>query len=115
VSLPEPQNRVAIVLDGTVVSDPRINEAITAGQAQISGGFTRESASGLASNLRYGSLPLAFDAGEELQVSPTLGSTQLRAGLIAGLLGLGLVIVYSLLYYRGLGLVTVFSWWSRVR
>jgi preprotein translocase subunit SecD len=109
VNLPEPQNRVAIVLDGAVISDPRINEPITGGSAQITGGFTQTTAAGLASNLRYGALPLAFDAGEELQISPTLGSSQLRAGLIAGLLGLGLVVLYSLAYYRGLGLVTVFS------
>ena len=63
----------------------------------------------LANVLKYGALPLAFDRGEVQQVSPTLGADQLNAGLLAGFLGLGLVVIYSLLYYRGLGLVTVGS------
>lgn len=109
VSLTAPQNQVAIVLDGLVVSAPRINEAIRGGSAQITGNFTQLEAQDLANVLKYGSLPLAFDRGEVQQVSPTLGSDQLSAGLLAGALGLGLVLLYSLLYYRGLGLVTVGS------
>jgi preprotein translocase subunit SecD len=104
-SLPEPNNQVAIVLDGIVQSSPRINEAIPSGTAQITGDFTQVGAKGLANVLKYGALPLAFDRGEVQQVSPTLGSEQLNAGLLAGGLGLLLVVVYSLLYYRGLGLV----------
>ena len=109
VSLTAPQNQVAIVLDGLVVSAPRINEAIRGGSAQITGNFTQLEAQDLANVLKYGSLPLAFDRGEVQQVSTTLGSDQLSAGLLAGGLGLGLVLLYSILYYRGLGLVTVGS------
>ena len=108
-SLPSPQNQVAIVLDGLVVSAPVINEAIPSGNAQITGSFTQVEAADLANVLKYGALPLAFDRGEIQQVSPTLGSEQLRAGLIAGVLGLGLVIIFSVLYYRALGFVTVGS------
>jgi len=108
-SLASPLNQVAIVLDGLVVSAPRINEAIPSGSAQITGSFTQLEAQDLANVLKYGALPLAFDRGEVQQVSPTLGADQLNAGLLAGGLGLGLVLLYSLLYYRGLGLVTVGS------
>ncbi len=109
VSLTAPLNQVAIVLDGLVVSAPRINEAIRGGSAQITGNFTQVEAQDLANVLKYGSLPLAFDRGEVQQVSPTLGADQLSAGLLAGGLGLGLVLLYSILYYRGLGFVTVGS------
>ena len=108
-SLAAPLNQVAIVLDGLVVSAPRINEAIPSGNAQITGSFTQLEAQDLANVLKYGALPLSFDRGEVQQVSPTLGADQLSAGLLAGGLGLGLVLLYSLLYYRGLGLVTVGS------
>ena len=108
-SLSAPMNEVAIVLDGLVVSAPRINEAITSGSAQITGSFTQVEATDLANVLKYGALPLAFDRGEVQQISPTLGADQLRAGLLAGFLGLGLVLLYSLLYYRGLGVVSVGS------
>ncbi|CAB5240876.1 unannotated protein [freshwater metagenome] len=107
--LASPQNQVAIVLDGLVVSAPRINEAIPSGNAQITGSFTQLEAQDLANVLKYGALPLAFDRGEVQQVSPTLGSDQLRAGLIAGALGLFLVLLYSLLFYRGLGIVSIGS------
>ena len=108
-SLGSPMNQVAIVLDGLVVSAPVINEAIPSGNAQISGSFSATEAQDLANVLKYGALPLAFDRGEVQQVSPTLGADQLKAGLLAGFLGLGLVLIYSLLYYRGLGIVTVGS------
>ena len=108
-SLPSPQNQVAIVLDGLVVSAPVINEAIPSGNAQITGSFTQVEAADLANVLKYGALPLAFDRGEIQQVSPTLGSDQLNAGLLAGVLGLGLVIIFSLIYYRALGVVSVSS------
>ncbi len=107
--LTPPLNEVAIVLDGLVVSAPRINEPITAGNAQITGSFGQAEAEDLANVLKYGALPLAFDRGEVQQISPTLGADQLQAGLLAGFIGLGLVLLYSLLYYRGLGLVSVAS------
>ena len=109
VNLAQPQNQVAIVLDGAVVSAPRINEAILGGRAQITGSFSQVEAQDLANVLKYGSLPLAFDRGEVQQVSPTLGSDQLRAGLLAGGLGLLLVVVYSILYYRALSIAVVGS------
>ena len=109
VDLPSPQNQVAIVLDGVVVSAPRINEAILGGSAQITGSFSQVEAQDLANVLKYGSLPLAFDRGEVQQVSPTLGNDQLVAGLVAGGLGLLLVVLYSLMYYRALGSVVIGS------
>jgi preprotein translocase subunit SecD len=108
-SLPEPTNQVAIVLDGLVVSSPRINEAIPSGTAQITGSFTQLEAQDLANVLKYGALPLAFDRGEVQQVSPTLGADQLNAGVLAAGLGMLLVVIFTLLYYRALGLVTVGS------
>lgn len=109
VNLPAPQNQVAIVLDGVVVSAPRINEAILGGSAQITGNFSQLEAQDLANVLKYGSLPLAFDRGEVQQVSATLGNDQLVGGLIAGGLGLLLVVLYSLFYYRALGIVVISS------
>lgn len=106
---PSPTNAFAIVLDGVVVSAPVVQAAILDGNAEISGNFTQQSATDLANVLKYGALPLAFDTGEIQTISPTLGNDQLRAGILAGLLGLTLVAVYSLLYYRGLGLVSVAS------
>ena len=108
-SLPSPQNQAAIVLDGLVYSAPRINEPINTGTAQITGNFTQLEAQDLSNVLKYGALPLTFDRGEVQQVSPSLGADQLRGGLIAGVLGLLLVILYSMLYYRGLGVVSVGS------
>jgi preprotein translocase subunit SecD len=105
-----PLNRFGIVLDGLVVSAPGLNQGpITGGSAQIEGDFTQDEARDLANILKYGALPLTFDAGEVQEVSASLGGDQLTAGLIAGIIGLALVVLYSLLYYRGLGLVTVAS------
>lgn len=108
-SLPAPLNQVAIVLDGLVVSAPSINEAINSGSAEITGSFTQVEAEDLSNVLKYGALPLAFDRGEVQQVSATLGADQLRGGLLAGIIGLFLVMMYSLLYYRGLGIVSIGS------
>jgi preprotein translocase subunit SecD len=104
-----PGNRFAIVLDGVVVSAPGVNEPIPGGQAQISGQFTQDDATDLANVLKFGALPLTFEIGERNTISPTLGEDQLKAGLIAGALGLALVVLYLLLYYRALALVAVFS------
>jgi preprotein translocase subunit SecD len=106
-------DQFAIVLDGSVVSAPDIQQAITGGQSQISGPttnpFTQNQATKLANVLKYGALPLTFHTQDVSSTSPQLGSAQLHAGLIAALIGLLLVVVYSFLYYRGLGLVSVFS------
>jgi preprotein translocase subunit SecD len=104
-----PNNAFAIVLDGKVVTYPTVREPIPGGQAQISGSFTQAEAQALATVLNYGALPLSFETSDLSTVTPTLGGAQLKAGLLAGLIGLGLVLVYSLLYYRGLGLVVFAS------
>src|SRR5690606_20986348 len=104
-----PQNQFGIVLDGLVISAPRMNQVIPDGQAQISGSFTRESANTLANQLNFGSLPLNFEVQSEEQISATLGSEHLRIGLIAGVIGLVLVALYMLWQYRGLALVAVGS------
>ncbi|MEV0696696.1 protein translocase subunit SecD [Saccharopolyspora sp. NPDC050389] len=101
--------QAAFVLDTEVVSAPQIQAALLAGNASISGQFNQESATDLANILKYGSLPLAFDQSEAETVSATLGVASLEAGLIAGGIGLILVAVYCLLYYRLLGILTVLS------
>jgi preprotein translocase subunit SecD len=101
--------QTAFVLDSQVVSAPVINEAIPGGRTQITGQFTNDSARELANVLKYGSLPLSFESSEAETVSATLGLTSLKAGLIAGGVGLALVLLYSLLYYRVLGLLTALS------
>lgn len=107
--LPEGQNSFAIVLDGEVMSYPSVKNPITDGKAQIEGTFTEGEARDLANVLKYGALPLAFEPSEVSNVSPQLGGDQLRAGILAGLIGLIIVVIYSLLYYRGLGIVVVLS------
>ncbi|HEX3546394.1 MAG TPA: protein translocase subunit SecD [Mycobacterium sp.] len=101
--------QTAFVLDSKVVSAPAIQEAIPGGRTQITGRFTQESAKELANVLKYGSLPLSFESSEAETVSATLGLSSLRAGLIAGAIGLALVLAYSLLYYRVLGVLTALS------
>ncbi len=98
----------AFVLDGVVVSAPTINQPIF-GATEISGQFTQASASQLAGVLKYGSLPLSFEASEAQTISATLGLASLEAGLIAGGVGLLLVFVYCMFYYRVLGLLTILS------
>ncbi len=104
--------QTAFTLDSQVVSAPQIQEAIPGGRTQITGGspgFTPDAARQLANVLKYGSLPLSFEASEAETVSATLGMTSLKAGLIAGAIGLALVLIYSLLYYRVLGVLTALS------
>lgn len=105
----QPYNQFAIALDGNVLSAPSSNAAITDGNAEISGNFTLDEAQTLADQLKNGSLPLSFQVQSEDQISPTLGSNYLNIGLLTGLVGLILVVIYSLLQYRVLGLVTVSS------
>ncbi|WP_345356386.1 protein translocase subunit SecD [Actinoallomurus liliacearum] len=103
------RNHFAIVLDGTVYSWPGVKEAITSGNAQIEGQFNQQDATDLANVLKYGALPLKFTQSSIESVSATLGKDQLTAGLVAGAIGLGLVVLYCLFYYRGLGFVAIFS------
>ena len=105
----EPQNTFAVVLDSLVITYPSVSKAIPGGQAQIEGNFTQQTATDLANVLKFGALPLTFDLSEVANVSPTLGGEQLRAGIIAGLIGLALVVAYSILYYRALAVVVVAS------
>lgn len=104
-----PYNQFAIVLDGLVLSAPASQTPVTDGRAQITGDFTLESGETLANQLRNGALPISFQVQSEQQISPTLGSEYLAMGMLAGIIGLGLVVVYSLVQYRVLGLVTVSS------
>jgi len=107
-----PLDDIAIVLDGNIVSAPQTQGAITGGSAQITGGnpgFSQTDATSLANVLNYGALPLSFKELSVQSVTPTLGHDQLTAGLLAGVIGLILVVAYCLLYYRGLALVAVSS------
>jgi len=109
VNLPEPQNQLAATLDSRVIVAPRFNEAILDGRASITGGFTLDEARSLSDQLKFGALPLSFTEQTSIDISPTLGSEQLRYGFIAGLIGLFLVFVYSMFQYRVLGFVTIAS------
>ncbi|MDX2525359.1 protein translocase subunit SecD [Streptomyces europaeiscabiei] len=104
-----PQNEFAIVLDDEVVSHPYVRAAVTGGKAEISGSFTQEEAQNLANMLSYGALPLTFKESSVTTVSPALGDDQLHAGLIAGAIGLALVMIYLVAYYRGLSLIAIAS------
>ena len=101
--------QTAFTLDSQVVSAPEIQEAIPGGRTQITGQFTQQSAAELANVLKYGSLPLSFESSEAETVSATLGLQSLKAGLIAGAVGLVAVLLYSLLYYRVLGVLVALS------
>ncbi|MFD7431803.1 protein translocase subunit SecD [Streptomyces sp. NPDC059818] len=103
-----PQNQFAIALDGEVVSAPSVQEALSA-DAEISGNFTQQSAEDLANVLSYGALPLSFQEQSVTTVTAALGGEQLEAGLIAGAIGLVLVIIYLVAYYRGLALIALLS------
>ncbi|GAB3899677.1 protein translocase subunit SecD [Microbispora bryophytorum] len=108
-SLPAPRNQLANVLDGVVIVAPTIEEAIPGGSARISGSFTQTTSTELADQLKYGALPLKFQQSSVVSVSSTLGQDQLHGGLIAGALGLIVVMIYLLLYYRGLGVIGIAS------
>ncbi|MET7348635.1 protein translocase subunit SecD [Streptomyces mirabilis] len=102
-----PQNQFAIVLDGDVVSDPFVQQALTGGSAEISGSFDQTEAQSLANMLKYGALPLTFKESSVTTVTAALGGEQLHAGLIAGAIGLGLVVIYLVVYYRGLSIIAI--------
>ncbi|UXA20149.1 protein translocase subunit SecD [Mycobacterium sp. SMC-4] len=101
--------QTAFVLDSQVVSAPVIQEAIPGGRTQITGQFNQDSARELANVLKYGSLPLSFESSEAETVSATLGLSSMRAGLIAGAVGLAAVLLYSVLFYRALGVLVALS------
>ncbi len=104
-----PLNQFAFVLDGYVLSAPAMNAVILDGRPSITGSFTQETAKTLADQLKYGALPLSFTVESSNSISATLGSQQLQIGLVAGLIGLALVAVYSLIVYRALGFVIIAS------
>ncbi|MFH8517157.1 protein translocase subunit SecD [Streptomyces gelaticus] len=103
-----PQNQFAIALDGEVVSAPQVNTTLS-GSAEISGSFTQQSAEDLANVLSYGALPLSFKEQSVTTVTAALGGEQLQAGLIAGAIGLALVVIYLVAYYRGLAFIALLS------
>ena len=100
----------AVTLDGEVYSAPAVDQgAITGGTATISGSFSQQTASQLSTILGYGALPLTFKISQQSIISPTLGGSQLDGGLIAGAVGLLLVFLYVIFYYRGLSVVAIAS------
>lgn len=104
-----PRNQFAITLDGFVITAPTTQAVITNGSAQITGSFDRDSSKVLADQLKYGSLPIGFEVQSQENISATLGQDQLTSGLLAGLIGLILVVIYSAFQYRGLAIVTIGS------
>jgi preprotein translocase subunit SecD len=102
-------NRFAIVLDGRVISAPSTQSVIANGKPQITGSFTQATATTLADQLKFGALPISFRVDSSDTITATLGTTQLISGIIAGLIGLILVVIYSIAQYRTLGLVTISS------
>ncbi len=109
IAVPYVDKDVAIDLDGVVQSAPKINPGITGRDVQITGNFSHGEASQLSLVLRYGALPVQFDPHKQTieSVSPTLGKDQLTAGIVSGIIGLILVALYMLVFYRLLGLVVV--------
>ena len=103
------RNRFAIVLDGKVITAPTTNAVLSGGKAQISGSFDQASSKVLADQLKFGALPIGFTVESQDTISATLGTSQLSSGLFAGLIGLILVVIYSLFQYRLLGTVTILS------
>jgi preprotein translocase subunit SecD len=104
-----PLDQFAVVLDKSVITAPQARAVISDGRASITGSFTVDSAKQLAQQLKFGALPISFSLQTSDNITPQLGEEQLRIGLLAGFIGLLLVVVYSLLQYRALGLVTVAS------
>ena len=103
------RNSFAVVLDGTVITAPSMQAIITNGEAQISGNFTAQSATALANQLQFGSLPLNFEVESEQQISATIGTDHLTIGLWAALIGFLLVILYLIWQYRGLAIISAGS------
>ena len=98
---------LAIILDNKIQSAPRINEPIPSGNAQISGSFSFDEATYLANILKSGAYPVQVQIAEERTASPTLGQQSIKNGMYAGLFGMGVVLLFMLIYYRGSGLVAI--------
>ncbi len=107
--LTTPRNQFAITLDGFVITAPATQAVITGGSAQITGNFDRDSSKVLADQLKYGSLPIGFEVESQENISASLGSEQLQNGVLAALIGLVLVLAYSVFQYRGLAIITLGS------
>jgi preprotein translocase subunit SecD len=107
--LQSPLNQFAITLDGLVITAPSTNAVITNGQAQITGNFDQASATTLADQLKYGALPIGFEVQSQENISATLGDDSLRGGIIAGVIGLLVVVLYMAFQYRGLATVVLGS------
>lgn len=107
--LTEPRNQFAITLDGFVITAPATQAVITGGSAQITGNFDRDSSKVLADQLKYGSLPIGFEVESQENISASLGSEQLQNGVLAAVIGLVLVLAYSVFQYRGLAVITLGS------
>jgi preprotein translocase subunit SecD len=109
VSLPPPQNQIAIVVDRAIISAPTVQSPITGGTGDITGGFNEQEARDLATVLNSGALPVELTRQQVQTVSPTLGAESLRQGIVAGVVGLVLLFLYLLFYYRLLGIVAWFG------
>lgn len=106
---PAPMNQFAFVLDGRVLLAPTMQAQILDGRPSITGGYTQETAELVADQLKFGALPIGFEVQSQEEISATLGTNQLAAGLLAGLIGLMVVVVYSIFQYRTLGTLTIAS------
>ncbi|HUH52982.1 MAG TPA: protein translocase subunit SecD [Microbacteriaceae bacterium] len=104
-----PMDQFAFVLDGSVLIAPTMQAQIFNGRPSITGGYTQETSMLLADQLKFGALPIGFTVQSQDDISATLGTNQLQAGLLAGLIGFLLVMIYSLFQYRVLGSVTIAS------
>ena len=100
---------LAIVLDKTIISAPRIDSAITKGEGIIQGSFTVDSANALAVQLRYGSLPIGLKVAESRVVGPTLGKDSLNKSMVAGIVGFIIVVLFMLIFYRLAGGVAILA------
>jgi preprotein translocase subunit SecD len=109
LNAPPPQNQIAIVVDRKIISSPQVNGAITTGSGEITGGFSEQEAKDLATVLQAGALPVELTRQSVQTISPTLGAESLREGIIAGAVGLVLLLLYLLFYYRLLGIVAWFG------
>ena len=100
------KGKIVIILDGEVQSAPAVQSEITGGQVSITGGYDKEAASSMETVLESGSLPVSFEYAQSQVVGPTLGQDALTSGVLVAAIGLALVMLYLLVFYQGLGLIT---------